>query len=310
MAKKRRPTPHRRARATAARPRRRFDRRLLVFAALGALAGVVAVGVLSRGDGGALVPRAPVRDDPVHVHGLGINPKDGALFIATHSGLWRVGPGQRVATRVGERAQDTMGFTVVGPDRFLGSGHPDVRDDLPPLLGLIESTNAGRTWRPVSLLGEADFHVLRFAGSRVYGYDASNARLMISGDRGRTWVEREPPGELLDLAVGAGPRRTLVAAGTNGLATSSDDGRTWRRLGDRVGLLAWPAPDRLYLADGRGEVVVSRDGGREWTRVGEIGGEPAALLGASAAELYAALHDGTVLRSSNGGRTWAVRSTP
>jgi hypothetical protein len=36
-----------------------------------------------------------------------------------------------------------MGFTIVGPNRFLGSGHPDLRDDLPPLLGLIESTNRG-----------------------------------------------------------------------------------------------------------------------------------------------------------------------
>jgi hypothetical protein len=29
---------------------------------------------------------------------------------------------------VTERFQDSMGFTVVGPDYFLGSGHPDFRD--------------------------------------------------------------------------------------------------------------------------------------------------------------------------------------
>ncbi len=102
---------------------------------------------------------------PIHVHGLGINPADGSLFIATHTGLFRVGPTSRKAVRVADRNQDTMGFSVVGPNRFLGSGHPDVDEareqNLPSRLGLIESTDSGESWQPISLLGEADFHVLR-----------------------------------------------------------------------------------------------------------------------------------------------------
>jgi hypothetical protein len=129
----------------------------------------------------------------VHVHGLGVNPADNALFIATHTGLYRVDEGERKAERVADRFQDTMGFTIVGPNRFLGSGHPDVQEaqqrNLPPRLGLIESTDEGRSWESISLVGEADFHVLRFAGERVYGYDASNDRLLVSGDRGRSWEE-------------------------------------------------------------------------------------------------------------------------
>ncbi|MBA3381046.1 MAG: exo-alpha-sialidase, partial [Actinobacteria bacterium] len=126
---------------------------------------------------------------PVHVHGLGINPADGALYIATHTGLYRSGEGDSKSVRVGDRKQDTMGFSVIGPDRFVGSGHPDFRTDLPPLLGLIESTDKGRSWESISLLGDADFHVLRAAGERVYGYDASNDRLLVSADAGRTWEE-------------------------------------------------------------------------------------------------------------------------
>jgi hypothetical protein len=37
-----------------------------------------------------------------------------------------------------------MGFAVVGPDHMIGSGHPDVRTDLPPLLGLIQSRDPGQ----------------------------------------------------------------------------------------------------------------------------------------------------------------------
>lgn len=43
---------------------------------------------------------------PEHIHGLGINPADGALMIATHSGLFRAAPASATAARVGDRRQD------------------------------------------------------------------------------------------------------------------------------------------------------------------------------------------------------------
>src|SRR5215218_878956 len=226
---------------------------------------------------------------PVHVHGLGINPKDRSLFIATHTGLFRVGRGQTKAARVGDSEQDTMGFTVAGPDRFLGSGHPSEFENGPPLLGLIRSTDAGRTWTNVSLSGEADFHVLRAAGRQVYGFDASNARFMVSGDEGESWDERTPPGPLIDLAVDPRESKRAVASAEDGVYISRDAGKSWRPLARAVGLLAWPVRDRLYLVDAQGVAHVSGDGGRRWSRRGSIGGQPAALLGQGAEGLYAAL---------------------
>jgi photosystem II stability/assembly factor-like uncharacterized protein len=134
-----------------------------------------------------------------------------------------------------------MGFTVAGPDYFLGSGHPDIEEavakDLPPHLGLIESRDAGRTWRTLSLLGEADFHVLRFAGQRVYGYDASNDRLVVSGDNGRTWREVNRPAPLLDLAIDPGDETHLIAAGEGGLYESTNAGGAWESLASQIGAL-------------------------------------------------------------------------
>ncbi|MGI8439453.1 MAG: F510_1955 family glycosylhydrolase, partial [Thermoleophilaceae bacterium] len=135
---------------------------------------------------------------------------DGSLFIATHTGLFRLAKDQARAQRVGQSSQDTMGFTVVGPDRFLGSGHPGDLEGGPSLLGLIGSRDGGRGWRPVSLSGEADFHLLRAAGPRVYGADSSSGRLLVSADEGRTWSERRPPGDLVDLAVDPREGRRLV----------------------------------------------------------------------------------------------------
>lgn len=109
-----------------------------------------------------------------HIHGLGIDPADGSLYAATHSGLDRIrGDGADI---VANRYQDTMGFTVVGRRHFMASGHPDLREDLPPLLGLLESRDAGRTWKKRSLLGEADFHTLRHAHGQIWATTAHRAR--------------------------------------------------------------------------------------------------------------------------------------
>jgi photosystem II stability/assembly factor-like uncharacterized protein len=283
----------------------------VIAAGLGAAAAaVVAISIVSSDNSGA-----PTADaGPVHVHGLGVNPADGSLFIATHTGLYRTAVGESRAKRVGESSQDTMGFTIVGPDRFLGSGHPDLRQDLPPHLGLIESTDAGESWEPISLLGEADFHVLRSAGDRVYGYDASNDRLLATVDEGRSWEGLERPGPMLDLAVHPSQDNRVVASAQGALGpalfASSDGGRSWRAIGQTLGLLAWPAPDRLYAVTLDGDVLLSADDGATFVRRGQIGGEPAALVAEGDADLYVALHDGTIKRSTDGGATWTIRSLP
>jgi len=291
--------------------KRRPWQEALFLGALGVAAVAVIATFLMRADDGG-IPSAD--SGPVHVHGLGVNPADGSLFIATHTGLYRTAEGKSRATRVGESSQDTMGFTIIGPDRFLGSGHPDFREDLPPLLGLIESTDGGANWEPISLLGEADFHVLRSAGERVYGYNATNDRLLASVDEGRSWEKLEHPGPMLDLAVHPSERNYLVAAVQSALGAalfaSRDGGESWRRVGQTIGLLAWPAPDQLYTVTLSGDVFQSRDGGAKFERRGSIGGEPAAFLTQSTDDLYVALHDGTIKRSIDGGVSWSIRSSP
>lgn len=308
----------RREQAPPPKARAHFPRGPLFFAAIGVLGLTAAGGLLWLSKNGEEKSSGvPLADPgPVHVHGLGVDPADGALFIATHTGLFRVDEGERKAERVGDRYQDTMGFTIVGPNRFLGSGHPDINEarekNLPPLLGLIESTDSGESWEPISLLGEADFHVLRFAGRRVYGYDATNDRLLVSADRGRSWSGLEKPGPIVDLAVDPSNARRIVATSTGGLEEglfeSRDGGESWNRVSEAVGLLAWP--ERLYLVAGGGQVFTSGDGGGRLEHRGQIGGQPAAVVAEGADELYVALHDGTIKRSTDGGANWLVRSTP
>ncbi len=274
------------------------------------LAGVAGCGDQAGSD------RPPATSDagPIHVHGLGVNPADGALFVATHTGMFRAARGHLRATRVGGRYQDTMGFTVLGPDRFLGSGHPDLRGKLPPFLGLIESRDAGRSWDPVSLLGKVDFHVLEASGQRIYGYgsdfETRAPRFLTSVDGGRRWRSLDAPEPFISLAIDPRDARKLVASGERRVHRSRDGGRSWTAVDARsAGLLAWNAAG-AFLADGKGRVWSSDSASGPWRRAGSIGGQPAAFDNGRGRDLLAALHDGTIKQSTDSAASWSIRSAP
>lgn len=277
-----------------------MPRRHLALPALAAALAVIGCG----GDTKSALPE-PADPGPIHVHGLGVDPRDGALFLATHSGLFRSAEGQTTAQRVGRSFQDTMAFTVTGPGRFLGSGHPDAQSGQPPLLGLIESSDSGRSWRPVALSGAADFHVLRMAGSSVIGYDSANNRLLSISDRGRTSRRlTKPRGTLIDLAIDPADERHFVAATDTGIYESRTTGQSWSRLDRRrTGLLAYLG-ERFVLV--RGDGVVEQRTSDGWKAVGNVSGAPSAFTSLEG-DLFLAVQDGPVLQSPDGGRTWDVR---
>ena len=263
---------------------------------------------------GAGAPAAPSGGDVgiEHVHGLGVDPADGVLYAATHFGLWRI-PGAGEAYRVADRYQDTMGFTVVGPRTFLGSGHPDFQKDpeLPTRLGLIRSSDAGESWQAVSLGGSADLHVLEAVHGRIYGWDAEERRVLVSDDDGATWDTRGIL-DLRDLAVSPADPEFLLATTEVGVMSSVDGGRSWAPIPDAppVVVLAWAAGDSLYGVTPAGEVMHSVDGGTTWLPRGTVTGEPEALaldFVDGIERLYVAVAERGILTSSDGGVTFAVR---
>ena len=279
---------------------------------LACLAALVAV--VAPGCGGSDRPSDPgaVRPDgPEHVHGLGVNPRDGALMVATHSGLFRVGRDEKTVRRVGDLRQDTMGFTVVGPDRFLGSGHPDARTGDPSHLGLIASVDGGRSWRARSLSGEADLHAIAAHPAAVYAVDARSGRLLASADAGRGWSERRAPGApVVSLAVDPSVESRLVASTDKGVFVSTDAAATWRRRGSvGPGLLAWPRRGELLHIDATGRLRVSADGGATWRRRGALQAEPTAIT-AEGTTVHVSDPEGRIFTSETGGRTWTLRAQP
>jgi hypothetical protein len=304
-------SPTKGPRPSAPRSRGASARRFAAWAvAAAAVAVALVLLVLARRDSGRETTTSAA-EELAHVHGLGINPANGDLYAATHFGLFRV-PADGRAQRVGEARQDTMGFTVVGADHFLASGHPDVRDQRlrapgrPPLLGLIESRDGGRSWTSLSLLGEADFHALVAAHGTVYGYDSTSRRFMVSPE-GEQWDTRSQL-SLWGFAVDPADADHLVATTGSGLAESRDGGRTWTPAdGPRLAFLAWGRELGLWGLGPNGEAY-QRDEGR-WEPRQKLAGEPQALL-VGEKELFAAVSDGggaAIYVSEDGARSWRLR---
>lgn len=247
------------------------------------------------------------QDDPgmAHIHALGVDPADGVLYAASHHGLFRVQPGA-APRRVGEGRQDTMGFVIVGPRHFLGSGHPAPGDDQPANLGLIESTDAGMTWRPLALSGVADFHAIDVKQGIVYGYDSRSQQIMVSSDR-RNW-DRRARLPLADLAVSPAQPQFVLATTAQGLVHSADGGRTFVLINSAptLQLVDWSTEDNIVGVGPTGIVGVSRDHGATWARLGTVQGTPAALATNGRQQVYVATDRGVHV-SEDGGRTFALR---
>lgn len=183
----------------------------------------------------------------------------------------------------------------------------DVR---PPLLGLIESTDAGESWERLSLHGEADFHALHAAHGNVYGYDSTSGTFMVSRDR-KTW-DRRTRLPMRDFAVSSDRADTVVATTARGLARSIDGGRTFQPVDGASGLvvLAWEQQDALYGVAPGGAVYHSADGGTSWQRRGTVAGDPEALtldVRDGKQVLYVAATGRGILTSVDGGMSFTTR---
>jgi hypothetical protein len=155
---------------------------------------------------------------------LVIQPTTGAVLAETGSGVYVLprgkdgGPRRLSATlvagdqRLAIATTLTLAYTADGG--LVGSSHPDSPNArVPADLGLLASGDEGRTWQNVSLYGRADLHILRPAGATLYAVDFATPalRIMITNDYGRTWIRRQPPGLITDIAIDPqDPKHALV----------------------------------------------------------------------------------------------------
>ncbi|WP_165067689.1 WD40/YVTN/BNR-like repeat-containing protein [Marisediminicola senii] len=289
------------------------------------IAAAAAVGAAISGC--SLVAGVPETEPPQfaessigHIHGLGIS-DSGDLFVATHTGVYRLPSGTRggfdaLEGPIANNAQDTMGFTMVDGTMF-GSGHPDptgTQSHLPSL-GLITSTDEAQTWEAVSLTGEADFHDIAAVqnstgGHDVYAYDATAGSVQTSRDSGKSWAQGATI-SARDLTFDTASS-TLYATTEDGVATSTDGGTTFVSAEGPALYLAEALNDgsgRLVGTDVSGAVWLKSPEGT-WQETGKTSGQVAALAVRGGAQPLLVTADARgVSTSEDFGATWQTLVT-
>ncbi|MDP3207958.1 MAG: sialidase family protein, partial [Rhodoglobus sp.] len=253
-----------------------------------------------------------------HVHGLGIDPLSGTVFAAAHNGVWKLPalgsaavPESALVGPIAARAQDTMGFTIVG-DRMLASGHPDPLEypDLTPAnLGLLESYDGAKTWDAISGWGETDFHdisaVQQESGAlHVYGNHAGTVWFSLDG--GQTWGVGAQLG-LRDLVADPTEAGTVYATTETGLMISTDNGATFAALPDAPALYLVDAGANgdLVGVDISGAIWTHPAGGT-WLSTGAVEGVVDALLYSSELQTLVAYDSRGIVVSNDLGAGWAI----
>ena len=207
-----------------------------------------------------------------HLHGLHLD-ADGAVLAGTHTGLVEIAA-DGTTRRVGDSDDDFMGLTgASGTDHLYASGHPGPSSSAPNPLGLIDSTDGGRTWTPKSLTGEVDFHALATDGELLIGFDGVTG-LLTSTDGGVTWSA----GAALAAAALAVTEAGVWATTTDGLQHSTDGGRTFTLVPDAppLTLLSAGKDGSLWGIDIDGLAWRSRTG-QTWEQHAVIGPAEAVL---------------------------------
>lgn len=284
---------------------------------------MIMAGLVACGENNSSHPsKAGSAIELMHVHGLGYSPDGSEVMIPAHNGLAVFKEGKWSVAQV--PAHDYMGFTMVD-NGFYSSGHPAPDSDLKNPLGIVKSTDHGKTLEKLGLYGETDFHVMGvgYHNHTIYVYNEKpNSKmdqgLYVSNDDAKTWKKSDMQGVIGDLSVIAvhPTKNNVVAIGTsNGLFISEDAGNTFKSIetGTQITSLFYTYDDDQLLVggwDGKASIVYSlKQSKKEQLNLPSIGKDSVAYMASNPKnpkEMMIATLKKSIYVSNDGGKQWIL----
>lgn len=232
-----------------------------------------------------------------HIHTIKVF--GGKALLGTHEGLFEYQAANSMK-RISSEDFDVMGLASFG-EIIYASGHPGAKSKLPNPVGLISSSDSGKTWKKVSLQGEVDFHMLEVGASEIYGADSGSGQLMYSSDLGKSW-RKLGENKYSDIAVlntksgrAIGLRAGVLVSTTNAFTTFSaiKSSRTWSSV-EVSGSV-------LYASSGK-SIYSSVDSGKSWKRIAALSTAIASIT--MNAQIFVAVTKDAIFVSRDGGKSF------
>jgi photosystem II stability/assembly factor-like uncharacterized protein len=201
----------------------------------------------------------------MHIHGLGYSSDGKRLFIPVHNGI-KVYANDKWSDAPGEK-HDYMGFSAAD-NGFYSSGHPAVGSKFKNPMGLIKSTDEGKSITVLALEGEVDLHGMSvsYRTHSLYVLNSEpnskmkQAGLFYSRDEGKSWVSSLMTGlsgQIAALAVHP-TKDAIVTMGTaSGAYLSKDNGQTFAAVYTEqpVSTLAFTDNGDLLIGTAKAELI-------------------------------------------------------
>lgn len=193
-----------------------------------------------------------------HLHGLGYSADGKQLIVPAHDGLVVFENGQWRVPDV--PVNDYMGYAPADTG-FYSSGHPGPSTKRINPLGLVKSSDLGKTLQTLAFEGESDFHMMAvgYKSHAIYVVNAApNSKLGVglfySLDNAKTWTQSNASrltSQLNQLAAHPSQANAIIAVTHDGLFLSGDHGQKFERVAgvDRVTAAAF-TPDGLAVLFG------------------------------------------------------------
>jgi photosystem II stability/assembly factor-like uncharacterized protein len=235
--------------------------------------------------------------DLSHIHHLEAH--ESKVLLGTHEGLFEyVGKGK--VRPIGVSDDDFMGLTSDGKN-FFRSGHPGMKSKLPNPVGLMRSTDNGKSWKSISLKGQVDFHFLESANGEIYGVDSGSGNLFYSQDSGEKW-DIIGANEFSDIAISPSiKKRAFALNGDVLIRTNNSFGKTSPiKTGLIPRFIEWS--DQGVFVASKNQIITSKNEGKSWQSLKSFSGQISAL--SISKKIIVVAVDNQIYISKNSGKSF------